>query len=75
MLTSKMLNGLSGWLKSGKQVRKLAKRSCRPEVEGLEDRTVPTIVFTPRYGAEQVHDDTDENVLRNVPIRATAVSR
>src|SRR5438105_7961849 len=59
-----------------KLFRSLRQRSPRPrflrtarrlELVGLEDRTVPTVVFTPAFGAESATDHGGET-LPNVPV-------
>lgn len=42
------------WLATGKP-RKIVKNRFRPKVESMEERVVPTVLFTPVFGAEQTH--------------------
>jgi hypothetical protein len=43
-------------------------RAVRPALEALEDRCVPTVVFTPHFDGETVTAQHPEAVLRNPPV-------
>jgi hypothetical protein len=62
----KSLQRVRQYLKGGRPARR-PRQSARPGLEGLEDRTVPTIVFKPQFGPITVSDGNGD-VLNDVPI-------
>jgi hypothetical protein len=71
-----MLRALKDWFGGKRSSRAGGKHSARParrvrlELEALEDRTVPTVVFAPQYGAEQVIPSPSGSftTLSNAPV-------